>query len=45
MQWEPIGSEQLAEFYYNLFLTDRLSLIANLQWLISGPNLETGGFQ
>jgi hypothetical protein len=43
-QWEPIGSEQLAEFYYNLFLTDRLSLIANLQWLISGPNQVTGGF-
>ena len=41
-QWEPIGSEQLAEFYYNLFLTDRLSLIANLQWLITGPNQVTG---
>jgi hypothetical protein len=43
-QWEPIGSEQLAEFYYNFFLTERLSLIANLQWLISGPNQVTGGF-
>jgi len=42
-QWEPIGSEQLAEFYYNVFLTDRLSLIANVQWLISGPNQVTGG--
>jgi hypothetical protein len=43
-QWEPIGSEQLAEFYYNLFLTDRLSLIGNVQWLISGPNQVTGQF-
>jgi Carbohydrate-selective porin, OprB family len=37
-QWEPIGAEQVAEFYYNFFLTDRLSMIANLQWLITGPN-------
>jgi Carbohydrate-selective porin, OprB family len=43
-QWEPIGSEQLAEFYYNFFLTERLSLIGNLQWLISGPNQVTGQF-
>jgi hypothetical protein len=43
-QWEPIGSEQLAEFYYNLFLTERLSLIGNVQWLISGPNQVTGQF-
>jgi carbohydrate-selective porin OprB len=43
-QWEPIGSEQLAEFYYNFFLTERLSLIGNVQWLISGPNQVTGGF-
>jgi hypothetical protein len=43
-QWEPVGAEQVAEFYYNLFLTDRLSLIGNVQWLISGPNQVTGQF-
>jgi carbohydrate-selective porin (OprB family) len=43
-QWEPVGAEQVAELYYNLFLTDRLSLIGNVEWLITGPNQVTGGF-
>jgi hypothetical protein len=43
-QWEPVGAEQVAEVYYNFFLTDRLSLIGNVEWLISGPNQVTGQF-
>ncbi len=42
-QSEPVGNEHLVEVYYNLFLTDRLSFIGNVEWLISGPNQITGG--
>jgi hypothetical protein len=41
-QHELEGDEHLAETYYNLFLTDYLSVIGNVQWLFSGPNQETG---
>jgi carbohydrate-selective porin OprB len=37
-----LGEEHLAEAYYNMFLTDHLSVIGNLQWLFYGPNQETG---
>lgn len=40
--WEPVGAEHLAEVYYNLFLTDHLSFIGNVEWLLSGPNQVTG---
>jgi len=36
------GDEQVAEVYYNLFLTDSLSVIGNVEWLIHGPNQVTG---
>jgi hypothetical protein len=41
-QREAAGDEHLVETYYNLFLTDYLSVIGNVQWLIFGPNQETG---
>jgi hypothetical protein len=41
-QQEIDEDEHLAEAYYNLFLTDYLSVIGNVQWLFSGPNQETG---
>jgi hypothetical protein len=37
------GDEQVMEVYYNLFLTDFLSVIGNVEWLIHGPNQVTGG--
>jgi carbohydrate-selective porin OprB len=37
------GRERAAEVYYRLAAADWLSLIANLQWIISGPNTLTGG--
>jgi Carbohydrate-selective porin, OprB family len=37
------GDEQVMEAYYNLFLTDHLSVSGNVEWLIHGPNLVTGG--
>jgi Carbohydrate-selective porin, OprB family len=41
-QHEDPGDEHVLEAYYNLFLTDHLSVIGNVQWLIHGPNQETG---
>jgi carbohydrate-selective porin OprB len=41
-QRELVDEEHVAEAYYNLFLTDHLSVIGNVEWLISGPNQETG---
>jgi carbohydrate-selective porin OprB len=41
-QHEVPGEEHVAEAYYNLFLTDYLSVIGNLQWLFSGPNQVSG---
>jgi hypothetical protein len=40
---EPVGDEHLVELYYNFFLTERLSFIGNVEWLISGPNQVSGG--
>jgi Carbohydrate-selective porin, OprB family len=37
------GNEQIAEIYYNIFLTDNFSVIGNVEWLIHGPNQVTGG--
>jgi carbohydrate-selective porin OprB len=41
-QREVAGKEEVAEVYYNLFLTDHLAVIGNVEWLITGPNLVTG---
>lgn len=41
-QVEPAGSESVGEVYYSLFLTNRLAVSADLQWLFSGPNSVTG---
>jgi hypothetical protein len=41
-QREVQGEEQVAEAYYNLFLTDHFSVIGNVEWLIHGPNQVTG---
>jgi len=41
-QREVPGDEHLVEAYYNLFLTERLSVIGNLECLVSGPNQVTG---
>lgn len=41
-QREVAGREQVAEAYYNLFLTDHLAVIGNVEWLITGPNTVTG---
>lgn len=41
-QREREGDETVAETYYNFFLTDHLSISADLQGLFSGPNLITG---
>lgn len=42
-QREPAGRERVVEGYYNLSLADWLYVIADLQWVISGPNTVTGG--
>jgi hypothetical protein len=41
-QREVLDDEHVAEAYYNVFLTDHLSVIGNVEWLISGPNQVTG---
>lgn len=41
-QVEPDGSESVGEAYYSLFLTDRLAVSADVQWLFSGQNGVTG---
>ncbi len=41
-QREAPGDEHLVEAYYSLFLTDHLSVIGNLECLVSGPNQVTG---
>jgi len=35
--------EQVTELYYNLFLTDHIWVIGNVEWVIHGPNQVTGG--
>ena len=42
-QRESIGRERMFETYYRLSLTDRFILVANVQWVTSGPNQVTGG--
>src|SRR5574337_749646 len=39
-QVEPGGSESIGEAYYSLFLTNRLAVSADLQWLFSGRRSE-----
>jgi hypothetical protein len=41
-QRETAGHEHLGEAYYNLFLTDHLAVIGNVEWIFSGPNQVTG---
>lgn len=42
-QREPRGRERMAETYYRLALGGGLSVIANVQWVVSGPNQVSGG--
>lgn len=42
-QRESGGRERVAEIYYRLTAADWFSLIANVQWIVSGPNAVTGG--
>ena len=35
---QPQGRERVAEVYYNVSLADCCALIANVEWIISGPN-------
>jgi len=42
-QRESDGHERVAEVYYRLTAADRFSLIANVQWVVSGPNTVAGG--
>jgi len=39
---QPEGREQMAEAYYNVSLADCCSIIGNVQWILSGPNLVSG---
>jgi len=39
---QPEGREQLAEAYYNVSLADCCAIIANVQWIVSGPNQVSG---
>jgi hypothetical protein len=41
-QREPAGRERVAEAYYRLELAEQFSVIANVQWVLSGPNTVTG---
>lgn len=41
-QVEEVNSESIGEGYYHHFLTDRLAIAFDLQWLLSGTNLITG---
>jgi hypothetical protein len=39
---QPQGREQVAEVYYNVSLADGCALIANVEWIVSGPNQVSG---
>jgi len=39
---QPEGREQVAEAYYNVSLADCCAIIANVQWIVSGPNQVSG---
>jgi hypothetical protein len=41
-QREPAGRERIGEVYYNVSLAECCAVIANVQWLFSGPNQVTG---
>lgn len=42
VQRETAGREDVFETYYRASVTETLSLIASVQWLLSGPNQVTG---
>jgi carbohydrate-selective porin (OprB family) len=42
-QREPDGRERVVEAYYRFAMAEWLSLNANVQWVVSGPNTVTGG--
>ena len=42
-QQESDSRERVAEAYYRFVLADWLSVVANVQWVLSGPNQVTGG--
>jgi hypothetical protein len=42
-QHESPGREHAAEAYYNVALATWCTVIANVQWIFSGPNQVTGG--
>jgi hypothetical protein len=41
-QHEPAGREHAAEVYYNVSLAECCQVIANVEWIFSGPNQVTG---
>jgi hypothetical protein len=41
-QHETAGREHAAEVYYNVSLAECCQVIANVQWIVSGPNQVTG---
>ena len=41
-QRELAGHEYMGEIYYNLSLASCCSVIANVEWILSGPNQVTG---
>jgi hypothetical protein len=41
-QRETAGSEHAAEVYYNVSFADCCQIIANVEWIFSGPNQVTG---
>jgi len=41
-QHETAGRERAAEVYYNVSLAECCQVIANVEWIFSGPNTVTG---
>ena len=41
-QHESAGRERIGEIYYNVSLADWCQIIANVEWIFSGPNQVTG---
>ena len=39
---QPEGREHVAEVYYNVSLADCCAVIANVEWIVSGPNQVSG---
>ena len=44
-QHETAGRERAVEVYYNVSLAECCQLIANVEWIVSGPNQVTGRHQ